>query len=290
MTSAIDALIARARTAAAEPRDRTASGDDRQRLASLAAEFESMLLVQVLRDMRRSGRWGDEGESGGELESLFDTMDVELAGHLARTRGLGLAPQLMDAFDRLQPGGAPAGTVAASRPSPVSRHTDTPRHRGVDVSDGVVLSQTPQHHQHPVNLVNLASPEGEVRPVSGAVTSAFGWRRDPFTGEAKFHKGIDLKAAYGEAVQAAASGRVVFCGTQGGYGTTVMLEHPDGTRTRYAHLSAVDVEAGAVVEAGQCIGRAGRSGRATGTHVHFERLTADGRHVAPIQGFDRVAD
>jgi murein DD-endopeptidase MepM/ murein hydrolase activator NlpD len=120
-----------------------------------------------------------------------------------------------------------------------------------------------------------------VRPVHGEVTSAFGWRRDPFTNRLKFHQGVDLRAAYGQDVQAAGAGKVVFSGEQGGYGTSVVIEHRDGTRTRYAHLSAVTVERGDEVSAGETVGRAGRSGRATGTHLHFEVIGRDGRRVEP---------
>jgi murein DD-endopeptidase MepM/ murein hydrolase activator NlpD len=113
------------------------------------------------------------------------------------------------------------------------------------------------------------------------VTSDFGWRRDPFTGQAKFHRGVDLRAAYGQDVHAAGDGRVVFSGNQGGYGTTVLIEHADGTRTRYAHLSVALVASGEAVAGGQSVGQAGRSGRATGTHLHFEVIGVDGRPVNP---------
>jgi murein DD-endopeptidase MepM/ murein hydrolase activator NlpD len=116
----------------------------------------------------------------------------------------------------------------------------------------------------------------------GEVTSQFGWRRDPFTGKAKFHRGIDVRAAYGEDIQTAGAGQVVFSGTQKGYGTTVIVQHPDGVKTRYAHLSAALVSAGDTLQAGQIVGRAGRSGRATGTHLHFE-VIADGKHVDPLK-------
>jgi murein DD-endopeptidase MepM/ murein hydrolase activator NlpD len=112
------------------------------------------------------------------------------------------------------------------------------------------------------------------------VTSAFGWRRDPINGATKFHKGVDLRAAYGEEVRAAADGKIEFAGIQGGYGQTVVVEHANGVRTRYAHLSATDVREGDTVAAGQPIGRAGKSGRATGTHLHFE-VTAHGRAIDP---------
>jgi murein DD-endopeptidase MepM/ murein hydrolase activator NlpD len=117
------------------------------------------------------------------------------------------------------------------------------------------------------------------------VTSHFGWRRDPFTGKAKFHRGIDVRAAYGEDIQTAGAGRVVFSGNQRGYGTTVIVQHADGVKTRYAHLSAALVSAGDQVQAGQVLGRAGRSGRATGTHLHFE-VMADGKHVDPLKWAD----
>ena len=114
-----------------------------------------------------------------------------------------------------------------------------------------------------------------------AVTSGFGWRRDPMTGKPTFHKGIDIRAAYGEDVGAAASGRVVAAGTQNGYGTTVVVEHPDGTRTRYGHLSLALVQPGDEVARGQVIGRAGSTGRATGPHVHFELIDRNGVPVDP---------
>ena len=91
---------------------------------------------------------------------------------------------------------------------------------------------------------------------------------------------MDLRAAYGEPIGAADAGTVVFAGEQRGYGQTVVVEHTGGVRTRYAHLSSLMTEAGAEVKAGEAIGRAGRSGRATGTHLHFE-VTQNGHPVDP---------
>jgi murein DD-endopeptidase MepM/ murein hydrolase activator NlpD len=118
------------------------------------------------------------------------------------------------------------------------------------------------------------------------VTSAFGWRPDPFTGEGRFHKGVDVRAAYGQQIPAVANGKVVSAGPAGGYGLSVVIEHGSGIRTRYAHLSEVSVKAGDVVERGQEIGRVGQSGRSTGPHLHFEVL-ADGRPVDPVQAAAR---
>jgi murein DD-endopeptidase MepM/ murein hydrolase activator NlpD len=116
---------------------------------------------------------------------------------------------------------------------------------------------------------------------AGTVTSSFGWRSDPFHGAARFHRGIDIRAAYGQDVPTAGDGRVLTAGTEGGYGETVVVEHAGGIRTRYAHLSVVLVAPGDQVRQGQSVGRAGASGRATGTHLHFEVVAADGTPVNP---------
>jgi murein DD-endopeptidase MepM/ murein hydrolase activator NlpD len=123
------------------------------------------------------------------------------------------------------------------------------------------------------------TPAGPTKPPG--VTSEFGWRTDPLTGQARFHRGVDLRAAYGQDVQATGYGRVVVSGEQGGYGNTVVIEHADGTRTRFAHLSATLVDAGATVAPGQLIGRVGSSGRSTGAHLHFEVIGADGKPLDP---------
>ena len=103
----------------------------------------------------------------------------------------------------------------------------------------------------------------------------------PVHGAAKYHQGIDLQAAYGQEVPAAARGtRGRGRETRGAYGQTVVLEHADGLRTRYAHLSAMDVSVGDRVLQGQEIGRVGQSGRATGPHLHFE-VIRDGQRIDP---------
>jgi murein DD-endopeptidase MepM/ murein hydrolase activator NlpD len=257
VTPPLDPVVERATraadAAAGAPSDRAA---ERQRLERLASEFESMLMAQVLRDMRRTTAWDEEGASGaGEAQSLFEMLDAELAVQMSRVQGFGLTRQLLEAFDRSH-GGLPATSDAAG----TGAAEDSDR-AGRDAAGHAALSG---------------------RIDAAAVTSAFGWRADPLTGEARFHRGVDLRAAYGQDVPAAAAGRVVFSGSQGGYGTTVLLEHADGTRTRYAHLSAALVQTGDDVGAGGLIGRAGQSGRATGTHVHFEVLDAGGTPVDPL--------
>jgi murein DD-endopeptidase MepM/ murein hydrolase activator NlpD len=127
-----------------------------------------------------------------------------------------------------------------------------------------------------------ASAREDLTRPSATVTSDFGWRRDPFTGATSFHRGVDLRASEGDPIMSAGAGRVVFSGTDGGYGTSVIIEHADGVRTRYAHLSAALVALGEHVTQGQRIGLAGQTGRATAPHLHYEVL-ADGRAVDPLR-------
>jgi peptidoglycan hydrolase FlgJ len=107
-------------------------------------------------------------------------------------------------------------------------------------------------------------------PLQSRVSSGFGWRPDPFTGERAWHAGVDLAAPVGTPVRAAWDGRVVFVGERGGYGRMVVLEHAEGWRTYYAHNNENRVKVGDQVRAGQTVATVGSSGRATGPHLHFE--------------------
>ncbi|MGH9901155.1 MAG: peptidoglycan DD-metalloendopeptidase family protein, partial [Pyrinomonadaceae bacterium] len=119
-------------------------------------------------------------------------------------------------------------------------------------------------------------------PVRGRVSSNFGTRRDPFHGRRRSHTGVDIVAPLGTPVGAAAHGTVVFAGRDGGYGNTVVLEHADGRRTRYAHAERLYVSAGEHVAAGQVIAAVGSTGRSTGPHLHFEVIER-GRHANPLK-------
>ncbi len=109
-----------------------------------------------------------------------------------------------------------------------------------------------------------------IHPVEGRITSGFGVRKDPFTEKHKFHKGIDIACGIGTKVIASAEGTVVFAGTKKGYGKTVIVEHRNGYRTLYGHLSKLLVKNGEKVKQAQKIALSGMTGRSTGPHLHFE--------------------
>ena len=116
-------------------------------------------------------------------------------------------------------------------------------------------------------------------PIPTAITSLFGWRIHPITGDRRFHAGTDFGASMGTPVITAYSGNVAIADLMGGYGLAVVLDHQKfGQQTLYAHLSEIFVQPGQVVEQGTVIGRVGSTGNSTGAHLHFEvrQLTNQG--------------
>ncbi len=117
-------------------------------------------------------------------------------------------------------------------------------------------------------------------PVSGTITSPFGWRRNPFGGAPEFHQGLDIAAPSGTTVTAAASGTIIMAQWYGGYGNYILIDHGGGYSTGYGHLSAMYVSSGQQVARGQAIGAVGSTGESTGPHLHFE-VRINGKPVDP---------
>lgn len=225
---------------------------ERLQVLALVEQFEGMLLTEMLRDVRA----GDEDDGGFGLGSstMTDVMQGEFGLALSQAGGLGLGQMLASALRR-----------GESQVKPGPEWGLTPFKVGPDFS-----SAAPAHDH-----VDDASPVARVDPADVVaagvpVTSGFGWRQDPFTGQARFHRGMDLAMAYGSEVRSFGPGVVTSAGDRQGYGLTVVVDHGDGRETLYAHLSAIDVTPGQAVEAGQRLARSGNSGRATGAHLHFE--------------------
>ena len=118
-------------------------------------------------------------------------------------------------------------------------------------------------------------------PVSGPITSPFGMRMHPVYGRPILHAGIDIAAAQGTTIAAAAAGRVIVAGTQGDCGKMVAIDHHGGLSTIYCHMSQIFVGVGQEVQRGQAIGAVGMTGDATGPHVHFQ-VMQDGHPVDPM--------
>jgi murein DD-endopeptidase MepM/ murein hydrolase activator NlpD len=239
-----------------------ARNGDREKLKDLAQQFEAMLLNQMLRGMRQSML---EEETGGlGSDTMTSTFDQELSLSMSRAGGFGLADELLKALDRGTPA---AGAVDGERATPPAPALAAPGQAGQGLTDAEAES-------------GVANGVEGLLGGLGPLSSGYGMRMDPFGQGPRFHAGVDIAAAYGREVPVAAAGRVVEAGDSGAYGTSVVVEHSGGVRTRYAHMSALNVTTGQDVAAGQVIGRVGQTGRATGPHLHFEVLEG-GRPIDP---------
>ncbi|MBI1241019.1 MAG: peptidoglycan DD-metalloendopeptidase family protein [Nostoc sp. RI_552] len=166
-------------------------------------------------------------------------------------------------------------------PPPMAVGNIAPRPSRVDYNFPLasVLPQIPftgtlAHSNHRGMIFPLSIP--------ARITSVFGWRTHPITGDRRFHSGTDLGAPMGTPVVASAPGEVETANWLGGYGLTVIINHPSAQQTLYGHLSELFVQPGQRVEQGTVIGRVGSTGNSTGPHLHFEV-----RHLQP-QGWVAV--
>jgi murein DD-endopeptidase MepM/ murein hydrolase activator NlpD len=130
------------------------------------------------------------------------------------------------------------------------------------------------------NTLMLASTPS-IWPVRGYLSSTFGVRKDPFTGQREVHEGIDIATPVGRPIVAPADGTVIFATRRGGYGNVVVLDHGFGIMTRYGHLSRYNVAAGKRVKRGDVLGYVGNSGKANGPHLHYEVWVAN-RAMHPL--------
>lgn len=111
---------------------------------------------------------------------------------------------------------------------------------------------------------------GFIWPVTGRISSPYGWRVHPIFKDRRYHSGIDIAVPTGTPVKAAAGGKVILAGWINGYGNTVVIDHGGGLSTLYGHNSKLNTSAGKSVMQGDIIAKAGSTGFATGPHVHFE--------------------
>ncbi len=117
---------------------------------------------------------------------------------------------------------------------------------------------------------SLLKATPSILPARGWITSAFGYRTSPMSGEPLFHQGLDIAAAPGTPIHAPADGVVSFVDYDSGYGKMVSIDHGYGIVTRYGHNSQIFVNQGQRVKRGEVIAQVGNTGRSTGPHLHYE--------------------
>ncbi|MBK6916428.1 MAG: peptidoglycan DD-metalloendopeptidase family protein [Deltaproteobacteria bacterium] len=257
--------------------------------AQVAAQFETLLLGELVKAMRQSASvTGDDGGfATGTYQEMFDQAIVD-----ASAGGLGLR----DAIARQLGGGAPS-SASAERAGP---HPLPPRiaHAFAGASTGL-----PLHDPAPVMKRGVAAPAyaGDIGtafeggtpspglfPVDGGVqSSGYGFRVHPIHGDRRFHGGLDIAAPEGREIRAVQRGVVIRAERHKGYGNMVEIRHPDGVVTRYAHASKLYVREGDAVDVGETIADVGSTGQSTGPHLHFE-VRDGGRTLDPHAYLERL--
>jgi murein DD-endopeptidase MepM/ murein hydrolase activator NlpD len=231
--------------------------------AEAAAGLEAFFIRQFLALARPQTPGMLDGGFAGD--TFREMLDDKLADAISDSGGLGLAASF-------------EGALGGERPPPMTRPMAPTL---VDQIDGArALAGAAAGGQ--------AGGGPMLHPAAGRYSSGFGQRVDPLGAGTGFHPGLDIAAPKGAAVTAAAAGEVIHAGPAGTYGNMIAIRHADGTETRYAHLSAVDVKVGDRVAAGAALGAVGSTGRSTGPHLHFE-VRRDGKAVNPRPYLDGAA-
>jgi murein DD-endopeptidase MepM/ murein hydrolase activator NlpD len=214
----------------------------REGAKTAAKQLEAFFLRQMLTEARPQGGGFDGGFAGDTFKQM---LDEALADKMSAAGGIGLSQTFAQQLGKGQ----------AETPAPIASAIDALAHLPPD------------------------SPHFAL-PVAGRPSSGYGLRTDPIHGGEVNHPGFDLAAPVGTEVSAAAPGTVTHAGPAGTYGNLVTVRHANGFETRYAHLSAVDVQVGDTVQVGQDVGKVGTTGYSTGPHLHFE-VRRDGQAIDP---------
>ena len=295
-------LLAReARVATAEERVSAYRGD----LDAVASDLEQrQKFIEDMVDGLPEDIKAEEtvSDSSTEAAAMVDKVSASLpeAGALAQieARQLAFVEKLTRYADRRAKRSAEALRKLGLNPDAMVRAAEREAMGGplVELSSGKDSQIDQRFERLGLSLARMAALERgleaipQVAPANtGAISSGFGYRRDPFTRRAAMHQGLDFKGPTGTPIYAAAKGQVTFTGWKSGYGRVVEISHGNGLVTRYAHMSKFVAKRGQKVEAGTTIGAIGNTGRSTGPHLHFE-LRINNRAVNPRPFLENAPD
>lgn len=229
------------------------------------------------------------------VDKLSEQMQNMVNGNLSQT------PATQNSLQNGQGGASTVPDVAANaaEDNPVSSRVHTP---GQLLNEMVALDNKLNHQIKKMidlrsaamtNLAGTVMPAGlgistastgsvtpDIWPVSGVVSSHFGFRVSPGSIGSTYHEGLDIASSYGNPVHATADGRITQAGWVNGYGYLVEIDHGNGIKTRYGHNSALLVSVGDQVVQGQTISLIGSTGNSTGPHCHYE-VRVNGEAVDP---------
>jgi murein DD-endopeptidase MepM/ murein hydrolase activator NlpD len=290
------------------------AGGNREELKQASQNFEALFIKKLWQQMRKTLPEDGMLRSGMQ-EKYLSMFDQEFSRKMAEAGGIGLSRMIMNSLEQGLDKGAESAALNSGNVSwpeqdlpllpqqeqqgeqsqgneeqlgwrdperdPLQRvealaQEIVRRNSAVNSAEDPAAPGTIQpdrtdteHRAAPARMPELVSP------VQGEISSEFGWRQDPFTGDRAWHSGVDYAAAEGSSVKACWSGEVVFAGENKGYGKQVVIKHDQGWQSVYAHNSENLVSPGDQVQAGQEIAKVGDTGRSTGPHLHFELKQGD---------------
>jgi murein DD-endopeptidase MepM/ murein hydrolase activator NlpD len=220
---------------------------DPEAVKAVAKEMESLFVNEMLKVMREASGTSSSGGLGSDTyTSMFD---MELSKIIAE-RGFGLADMLTRGI--------------------MTKNQNTNQ-------DPALSSQQGGKQREPLESgIQSLLPDTK----SLHISSGYGMRHDPFSGEPKFHQGLDIPAPEGTDIHPVRPGTVLYSGQQAGYGNVVIIDHGNGFTSKYAHNQVNLVQEGDKVDSASVVARVGSTGKSTGSHIHFE-VSYKGRNVDP---------
>lgn len=283
---------------------------DQTRLKGAVKELEALFIYEMLKEMRQAtqGDFLGKGMGSDIYNSLFD---MEVA-KLYAERGIGLGDLILKQMTNHE--GARSKGPKKNSSNPLENGKISSLEEGIfpPTSSSSLISpattqsiplERPQvsslklkEEIQPPASPTASRPEGEPSgikeksevqvqsklPVEGRISSPYGWREDPFSGQEKFHAGIDIATPSGQEVYPIRKGQVIFSGLTKGYGNIVIIAHEDGFFSKYSHNLTNLVSVGDNVTPDKAIALTGNTGRSTGPHLHFE-VQYKGKSVDPLE-------
>ncbi len=249
------------------------------KLEKAVSDFESIFIYQMLKGMRnnvmKSELFGD-----GKTEEIYTSMlDQELSTIMSKDKGMGLKEMLLRQFS--------PDTLGSDATRGLPGEEGERRMLPVKKPGAAAIREFEAHMDAPKGAAPEASKMDTnfKSPVRGRISSPYGMRTDPYTGESAFHKGTDIAAPEGTPIYPTMDGKVIFSGKRGGYGNVVEIKHENGYISRYAHNRKNLVNTGDLVSVREKIAEVGSSGRSTGPHLHLE-FRVEGMAVNPNEMVD----
>lgn len=251
------------------------------------SSFNNIVLNQNIHNLNNEikGQRSQIQSFAGEIEVLKKQVD-NLSKFEDKVRLIADIKQTSDSSGLIGIGSIPTDELDPDLPLE-QKHSSLIREMHQQVSQtNLAAKKQALDFEHLIKLLeqkrNLLASTPSIKPVDGWITSGFGYRISPFTGQREFHSGLDISNKMGTEIIATASGRISIAAGKLYIGNLVVIDHGHGRVTKYGHLKKILVEQGQEVKRGDVIALLGNTGRSTGPHVHYE-VRINGTPVNPLK-------